>query len=81
MVKLDANQCALVVLRAIEERGQRRGKPLTRARLSSASLKALWISRDHYPGMVGSDQRMASLSRMDIDRGWRNLRRNKSDGR
>jgi hypothetical protein len=43
MVKLDANQCALVVLRAIEERGQRRGTRLTRARLSEASLKALWI--------------------------------------
>ena len=43
MVKLDPNQCALVLLRALEERGQRRGKPLTRARLSSASLKALWI--------------------------------------
>jgi hypothetical protein len=41
MVKLDPNQCALVLLRAIEERGQRRGKPLTRARVSEASLKAL----------------------------------------
>ena len=43
MVKLDPNQCALVLLRAIEERGQRRGKPLTRARVSEASLKALCI--------------------------------------
>ena len=43
MFKLDANQCALVVLRAIEERGQRRGKRLTRARVSEASLKALCI--------------------------------------
>ncbi len=42
MVKLNPNQCALVLLRALEERGQRRGKPLTRARLSAASLKALW---------------------------------------
>jgi hypothetical protein len=50
MVKLDPNQCALVLLRALEERGERRGKPLTRARLSEASLKALWnretITRD-----------------------------------
>src|SRR5215203_5891658 len=43
VVKLDPCQGALVLLRALEERGERRGKPLTRARLSAASLKALWI--------------------------------------
>jgi hypothetical protein len=43
LVKLDPRQCALVALRALEERGERRGKPLTRARLSAASLKVLWI--------------------------------------
>lgn len=42
-VKLDPHQGALVLLRALEERGERRGKPLTRARLSAASLKTLWI--------------------------------------
>ena len=30
------------MLRAVEERGQRRGRPLTRARVSGVSLKELW---------------------------------------
>ena len=41
VVKLSAEQSALMVLRAIEQRGQRRGKELTRARISGATLKLL----------------------------------------
>ena len=32
----------MLLLHAIEERGSRRGKPLTRARLSPITLKRLW---------------------------------------
>ena len=32
----------MLLLRAIEERGERRGKPMTRARLSRVTLKRLW---------------------------------------
>jgi hypothetical protein len=43
MFKPDANQCAVILLRALQERGDRRRKFLTRARLSESSLKALWL--------------------------------------
>ncbi len=42
MVKPDEQQAALILLRALEERGERRQKPLTRARLSQLTLKLLW---------------------------------------
>jgi len=42
MQKLDARQAALTLLYAIEERGERRGKELSRARLSQFTLKRLW---------------------------------------
>jgi hypothetical protein len=32
----------MLLLRAIQERGERRGKPMTRARLSRVTLKRLW---------------------------------------
>jgi hypothetical protein len=40
--KPDGRQAAMLLLRAIQERGERRGKPLTRARLSPITLKRLW---------------------------------------
>ena len=42
IVKLSPREAALITLGALENRGQRRGKELTRARLSAATLKALW---------------------------------------
>jgi hypothetical protein len=42
MHKPDSREAALLLLHAIEERGQRRGKEMTRARLSRATLKSLW---------------------------------------
>jgi hypothetical protein len=42
MIKLVSREAALLLLRALEERGQRRGKMLTRARLSEITLKTLW---------------------------------------
>jgi hypothetical protein len=40
--KPDGREAAMLLLRAIEERGERRGKPMTRARLSRVTLKRLW---------------------------------------
>jgi hypothetical protein len=42
MYKPDSREAALLLLRALEERGQRRGKEMTRARLSRVTLKRLW---------------------------------------
>ena len=42
MFKVDELKAALVLLRALEERGERRDKQLTRARLSAVTLKRLW---------------------------------------
>jgi hypothetical protein len=42
MQKVDARQAALTLLYSIEERGERRGKELSRARLSQVTLKRLW---------------------------------------
>lgn len=42
MEKISGRDAALLLLRALEERGQRRGKVLTRARLSEITLKTLW---------------------------------------
>src|SRR4051812_42184389 len=42
MYKPNSQEAAMLLLRAIEERGERRGKPLTRARLSRVTLKRLW---------------------------------------
>jgi hypothetical protein len=42
MYKPDCREAAMLLLHAIQERGNRRGKPLTRARLSRVSLKRLW---------------------------------------
>ena len=42
MHKPDGREAAMLLLRAIQERGERRGKPLTRARLSRVTLKRLW---------------------------------------
>jgi hypothetical protein len=41
IIKLSAQESALMVLKALEQRGQRRGKELTRARISGATLKLL----------------------------------------
>jgi hypothetical protein len=40
--KLEAREAALILLYALAERGQRRGKELTRARVSRVTLKRLW---------------------------------------
>jgi hypothetical protein len=40
--KPDARQCALLLLRLIEERGQRRKEKTTRVRLAELTLKKLW---------------------------------------
>jgi hypothetical protein len=40
--KLETRQAALILLYALAERGQRRGKELTRARVSRVTLKRLW---------------------------------------
>jgi hypothetical protein len=40
--KPDRREAAMLLLRAIEERGQRRGKPMTRVRVSRVTLKRLW---------------------------------------
>jgi hypothetical protein len=42
MHKLSGREAALILLYALAERGQRRGKELTRARVSQVSLKRLW---------------------------------------
>jgi hypothetical protein len=42
MYKPTAREAAALLLQAIEERGERRGKPLTRARLSRLTLTNLW---------------------------------------
>jgi hypothetical protein len=42
MYKPDCREAAMLLLHAIQERGNRRGKPLTRARLSRVTLKRLW---------------------------------------
>jgi hypothetical protein len=42
MYKPDSREAALLLLHALEERGQRRGKEMTRARLSRVTLKRLW---------------------------------------
>lgn len=41
VVKHSDEQCALVVLKALDKKGERRGKELTRARISVATLKKL----------------------------------------
>jgi hypothetical protein len=40
--KPEAREAALILLYALAERGQRRGKELTRARVSRVTLKRLW---------------------------------------
>ena len=40
--KLEAREAALILLYALAERGVRRGKDLTRARVSRVTLKRLW---------------------------------------
>jgi hypothetical protein len=40
--KPNGQEAAMLLLRAIEKRGERRGKPMTRARLSRVTLKRLW---------------------------------------
>jgi hypothetical protein len=40
--KPDGRQCALLLLRLIEERGQRRKEKMTRVRLADMTLKHLW---------------------------------------
>jgi hypothetical protein len=42
MYKPNAKEAALILLCALEERGERRNKPLTRARLSALTLSKLW---------------------------------------
>ena len=42
MQKVDARQAALTLLYGIEERGERRRKELSRARLSQVTLKRMW---------------------------------------
>jgi hypothetical protein len=42
MYKPTGKEAALILLWALEERGQRRGKPMTRARLSRLTLTRLW---------------------------------------
>jgi hypothetical protein len=42
MYKPTPREAAMLLLYALEERGQRRGKPLTRARLSRLTLNRLW---------------------------------------
>jgi hypothetical protein len=42
MAKVSSREAALILLYALAERGQRRGKELTRARVSQVSLKRLW---------------------------------------
>jgi hypothetical protein len=40
--KQESRESALLLLRSVQERGDRRGKPLTRARVSGVSLRTLW---------------------------------------
>lgn len=42
MYKPTPREATALLLRALEERGERRGKPLTRARLSRLTLTNLW---------------------------------------
>jgi hypothetical protein len=42
MYKPSPRESAALLLRALEERGERRGRPLTRARLSRLTLRDLW---------------------------------------
>jgi hypothetical protein len=42
MYKPTQREAAMLLLYALQERGHRRGKPLSRARLSQLTLKSLW---------------------------------------
>jgi hypothetical protein len=42
MYKPNSREAALLLLRAIEERGERRDKEITRARVSRVTLRRLW---------------------------------------
>jgi hypothetical protein len=42
MFKPEPREAAVILLHALDERGQRRGRPLTRARLSRLTLTKLW---------------------------------------
>ena len=48
MYKPNAREAALLLLHALEERGERRGNEMTRARLSRVTLKRLW-NREKLP--------------------------------
>ena len=53
---VDQREAAMLLLYAIEERGQRRGKELTRARVSQVLIKRLW-NQESLSGKCRSSQR------------------------
>jgi hypothetical protein len=62
--KPDPREATLILLRAIEERGQRRGRPMTRARLTRITLKRLW-NREQL-----SDEWLRSVNEWLVSAGW-----------
>jgi hypothetical protein len=64
MYKPDSRQAALLLLHAIDERGLRRGKEMTRARLSRITLKRLWNREDL------SERWLADVNEWLLSAGW-----------
>jgi hypothetical protein len=64
MHKPDSRQAALLLLHAIDERGLRRGKEMTRARLSRITLKRLWNREDL------SERWLADVNEWLLSAGW-----------
>ncbi|MFZ0426336.1 MAG: hypothetical protein WAL80_25950 [Xanthobacteraceae bacterium] len=64
MEKVSSRNAALILLYAIEERGDRRGKEITRARLSRMTLKRLW-NRESL-----TDPWLAEVNEWLLSAGW-----------
>jgi hypothetical protein len=64
MYKPNGQEAALVLLHALEERGQRRGKEMTRARVSRMTLKRLW-NRESF-----TDAWLAEVNDWLLSAGW-----------
>jgi hypothetical protein len=64
MEKVSSRNAALILLYAIEERGDRRGTEITRARLSRMTLKRLW-NRESL-----TDPWLAEVNEWLLSAGW-----------
>src|SRR5258708_1967553 len=64
MYKPNGRESALLLLRALEERGERRGKEMTRVRVSRFTLKQLW-NRENL-----TDSWLAEVNEWLLSAGW-----------